>query len=74
MEAEDLFCGNCGKQLFSINEIDSGRCNTCLELMKKTDKKSDFLCWSCGKIIATMNEIAQGICHNCKAAIIRKLR
>ena len=74
MEAEDLFCGNCGKQLISINEIDLGRCKTCLETKEGFIKENHFLCWSCGKIIASMNEIAQGICHNCKAAIIRKLR
>ena len=74
MEAEDLFCGYCGKQLFSINEIDLGKCNTCLKSKKEIVKENNFLCWSCGKIIITMNEIAQGICHNCKAAIIRKLR
>lgn len=74
MEARDLFCSSCGKQLSSISEIDLGRCNNCQESMKKMITDSDFLCWSCGKMIATMNEIAQGVCQNCKGAIIRKLR
>ncbi|UCF13131.1 MAG: hypothetical protein JSW06_02460 [Thermoplasmatales archaeon] len=74
MEAEKLFCGACGKQLLTINEIDLGYCNNCMTSKIELFKKGAFLCWSCGKKIATMNEIAQSVCQNCKAHIIRKLR
>jgi DNA-directed RNA polymerase subunit RPC12/RpoP len=74
MEAKNLFCAKCGKQLSSIYEMDRGQCFTCFESIKQESNQNDFLCWSCGKSIASMNEIAQGVCHNCKAAIIRKLR
>ena len=74
MEAEKLFCLNCGKQLFTINEIDLGHCNNCKASMTEVIDERAFLCWACGRKIATMNEISQGVCHNCKAHIIRKLR
>ncbi|MCK4332376.1 MAG: hypothetical protein KAV40_02225 [Thermoplasmatales archaeon] len=74
MEAEKLFCWNCGKQLFTINEIDLGSCNNCRTSMTEVIDAGAFLCWACGRKMATMNEIAQGVCHNCKAYIIRKLR
>ena len=74
MEVEQLFCGGCGKQLLTINEIDLGNCNNCKASKIEIIKEGAFLCWACGKKIATMNEIAQGVCYNCKAHIIRKLR
>lgn len=74
MELEKKFCSNCGKQLFTIDEIEMGRCNNCKASITEVINERAFCCWACGRKIATMNEISQGICHNCKAYIIRKLR
>ncbi len=49
MEVGKLFCGGCGKQLSTINEIDLGNCNSCKISMIETIEDGAFLCWACGK-------------------------
>jgi NADH pyrophosphatase NudC (nudix superfamily) len=75
LEDDDLvFCGFCGKQLFTIDEIAQRVCKTCKESRKNTEEDEVFFCWACGKKLNEMSEVAQCLCHQCKADIIRKIR
>ncbi len=70
----DLFCEKCNKQLQSIDEIESGLCNSCRNSISENSNIGDFFCWACKKALKTKKEIAQGVCDNCKAYIIRRLK
>jgi hypothetical protein len=72
-DEEKFFCERCGKQLTTIDEIETGLCNFCIAEKEEGQQTRTFQCEICGKQLKDMNEIAQGICHNCKASIIRKI-
>jgi predicted RNA-binding Zn-ribbon protein involved in translation (DUF1610 family) len=66
------YCGSCGKQLCSVDEITERICHECKET-RHLKEENVFFCWACGGRLEEMSEIAQGLCHNCKASIIRKI-
>ena len=72
-QEEVSFCGSCGKQLFTIDEITQRICHHCKNNKDQKDDEKTFFCWACGEKLVEMGEVAQGLCHNCKAYIIRKI-
>jgi len=73
-DGDPSFCGTCGQQLFTIDEIAQRVCHKCKkEMIQKGEDTTSFFCWACGEPLKEMGEVAQGVCNHCKASIIRKL-